>query len=404
MLRRLLSCFGDENTPRNHASQGPDTYFTSSVSPKDDAPYSSSETTIGSSKSPPTPQIRDPPRSIQALCVVAKHTYGMTNAIPYPSIDNSNEVMIRIKAVGLNPIDWKSVDYNFCMPSFPWIGGREATGVVEAVGSNVHHLAIGDRVWTSTYYRDRRAGTFQEVCVVPQHTVLPLPESLSFESGACLGVAALTAAMTLWKWLAANMPASAIRSSLIVAHDSEPSRYILIWGGSTITGQFAIQLAKLSGLQVITVTSAKTRSLAERLGAAHVIVRDHKSNEDVIAEIRAITGDSLDLAIDIVGNATAASCLQGLSSSAPSALAALAFLKDGQDVPSNVTVAPVEMKRFIIETDNRMYAEKLIQLIGEGTVLLPDIEVLGGGLASIEQGLSVLRAGDMGGRKLVVQM
>ncbi|KAK6401836.1 hypothetical protein LTR95_019138, partial [Oleoguttula sp. CCFEE 5521] len=72
----------------------------------------------------------------------------MTNAIPYPSIDNPNEVMIRIKAVGLNPIDWKSVDYNFCMPSFPWIGGREATGVVEAVGSNVHHLTIGDRVWT----------------------------------------------------------------------------------------------------------------------------------------------------------------------------------------------------------------------------------------------------------------
>nr|OQO23252.1 hypothetical protein B0A51_08503 [Rachicladosporium sp. CCFEE 5018] len=189
-----------------------------------------------------------------------------------------------------------------------------------------------------------------------------------------------------------------------VTPDSEQSRHILIWGGSTITGQFAIHLAKLSGLQVVTVTSAKTRSLAKRLGAAHVIVRDHKSQEDIVAAIRAITGDSLDVAIDIVGNATAGYCLQVLSNFRPSTLAALALLKDGQDVPSNVTVAAVEMKRFVIETDNRTYAEELNRLTGEGSVVLPDIEVFEGGLVSIEQGLSVLRAGDMGGRKLMVQM
>lgn len=60
-----------------------------------------------------------------------------------------NEVIIRTKAVGLNPIDWKSVDYNFCMPSFPWIGGREVAGIVEEVGANVTDVKVGDRVWAS---------------------------------------------------------------------------------------------------------------------------------------------------------------------------------------------------------------------------------------------------------------
>lgn len=88
-------------------------------------------------------------RTTKALCVVAKHTYGIANDIPYPSIDTPDEVIIRTQAVGLNPIDWKSVDYNFCMPSFPWIGGREVAGVVEEVGANVKNVKVGDRVWAS---------------------------------------------------------------------------------------------------------------------------------------------------------------------------------------------------------------------------------------------------------------
>jgi NADPH:quinone reductase-like Zn-dependent oxidoreductase len=54
-------------------------------------------------------------------------------------------------ATGLNPIDYKSVDYNFCLPEFPWVTGREMAGVVEAVGSAVTDVKVGDHVWTSAY-------------------------------------------------------------------------------------------------------------------------------------------------------------------------------------------------------------------------------------------------------------
>lgn len=238
--------------------------------------------------------------------------------------------------------------------------------------------------------------------MVPQHTVLPLPAGLSFESGACLGVAALTAAMTLWKWLGVAMPIpEQSRNNFVTS--SEPS-YILIWGGSTITGQFAIQLARKSGLHVITVTSGKTKALAERLGAENVVVRDDKSNEDIVNEIRAITRDNLTMAIDIVGNVTAAHCLQALSKTRSSLLAPLAFLKEGEPVPVNVKIAQIEMKRFIIEDGNRVYAELLNRLVANGYVVIPSIQVLHGGLEMIEEGLSLLKQGDMNGRKLVVKI
>jgi NADPH:quinone reductase-like Zn-dependent oxidoreductase len=178
----------------------------------------------------------------------------------------------------------------------------------------------------------------------------------------------------------------------------------LIWGGSTVTGQFTIQLAKLSGLRVIAVTSAKTRDLAARLGAEDVVVRDDKTNDQIAAEVRAICHDNLTLAIDIVGNSTAASCLQALSHTKECRLAALAFLKADEHVPDNVTIAQVEMKRFVIDSGNRPYAEELNHLVGSGRIGMPDLDVLKGGLESVERGLSILKAGDMTGRKLVVKM
>ncbi|RDW74810.1 hypothetical protein BP6252_05952 [Coleophoma cylindrospora] len=334
---------------------------------------------------------------MKALCVVSKHTYSIARDIPYPSIESPDEIIIKTRAVGLNPIDWKSVDYNFCMPSFPWIGGRELVGVVAQVGTNVKGFKVADRVWASTYYRDRRAGTFQEYVVCPQHTVLMMPSCLSFEEGASLGVAALTAAMTLWKWLDVPMPDRDVASQI-------PPEYILIWGGSAITGQFAIQLAVQSNLCVIAVTSAKTKALAERLGARHVIVRDGKSNDDIVAEVIAIVGDDLTLAIDLVGDQTGASCVKALSTSKSAILAPVAFLKTDEKIPSNVRVVDVEMKKFVVEKGNQKYGEMLNKLISAGRVVIPEIQVLDGGLEKIEEGLAMHKRGDLGGRKLVVTM
>lgn len=230
----------------------------------------------------------------------------------------------------------------------------------------------------------------------PQHTVIPLPPNISIESGACLGVAALTAAMTIWKWLEVPMP---IRNQSQI---SDSKGYILIWGGSTVTGQFATQFAIRSGLEVITITSARTKPLVEKLGAKHVIVRDGKSNAEILADIRTIVGDDLTYAIDIVGKDTAAYCLKALSTNKLGILAPLNFINDNELIPSNITIANVEMKRFVIEPGNKVYADVMNGLISAGELVFPEIELIEGGLERIEEGLMKLKRGDMGGKKLVV--
>ncbi|KAI4596476.1 hypothetical protein KJ359_005230 [Pestalotiopsis sp. 9143b] len=293
-----------------------------------------------------------------------------------------------------------------CMPEFPWVNGRELAGVVEAVGSAVSNIGPGDRVWTSTYYRKREAGCFQSRVVVPAHTVLSLSPELSFEGGACLGVPGLTAAMTLWHWLGVPMPSDAATHP--TAQAAQGREQILIWGGSTITGQFAIQLATLSGLDVIAVTSAKTSALAQSLGAKYVVVRDGKTNDHIVAEISAAatslagSPDVLTKAIDIVGPETAIHTMGALSSSHPSVIAPLSFLPPGATVPDNVSVANVQMKEFVLLPECRKYALELNGLIASKAVRLPSHEISGCGLSGVPTGLQRLKGGDMGGKKLVV--
>ena len=111
-------------------------------------------------KSPTTPS--------KALIIESKHTYKLTDAWEQPRLnDDPHSVKIRVVAVGLNTIDYKSVDYNFNLPQFPWTIGREASGVVVEAGHEASKdISIGDRVWVSTYYKYIDGGVFQGEQVV----------------------------------------------------------------------------------------------------------------------------------------------------------------------------------------------------------------------------------------------
>jgi len=85
----------------------------------------------------------------QALTVTSKLRYE-TVFLKSPTPENEDDVVIATRAVGLNPIDWKSVDWNFCLPEFPWVTAREMSGVVVRTGRLVKDVQAGDRVWTST--------------------------------------------------------------------------------------------------------------------------------------------------------------------------------------------------------------------------------------------------------------
>jgi NADPH:quinone reductase-like Zn-dependent oxidoreductase len=209
---------------------------------------------------------------------------------------------------------------------------------------------------------------------------------MSFEAASCLGVAGLTAAMSLWHWLeVAGSPALETKTLPEVG-------CILIWGGSAVTGQFAIQIAAQAGLKVIAVTSTKTASLARSLGAQHVITRDGK------------TGDEITRCIDLVGTETASYCLQAVSQTQRVLFAPLAMISSKAVVPENVSVQTVEMKQFVLNESSKVYSLALNRLLEEDKLVLPDMTTMDGGLSAVLKGLERVKRGDMGGKKMVVRI
>jgi len=208
--------------------------------------------------------------------------------------------------------------------------------------------------FSGTYYRDRRLGCFQQYVTGPAHTVLSLPLNLSFDSAACLGVAGLTAAITLRPWLEAPMAPAAPQLS------SSTAEYLLLWGGSIVTEQFAIQIATRCSLKVIAITSSKTQSPAQPLGAHHAISRNGKTEDEIVAEIRSITRDNVARAIDLVGTQTANHCLKAFSAEKKCIFTPLAMISSKAIIPENVRVEIVEMKQFVLNPESRVYALELI--------------------------------------------
>ena len=121
--------------------------------------------------------------------------------------------------------------------------------------------------------------------------VVPIPDGWSFEEAAQLGIGPLTALQCLYETLELPSPLE------IILGPDDPQRTILVWGGASSVGQYAIQFAKLGGLRVLTTASPKNFGLVRGLGADEVF--DYR-DEDVVEKIRAATGNALDIAIDTI--------------------------------------------------------------------------------------------------------
>ena len=142
------------------------------------------------------------------------------------------EIRIRHKALGLNFIDvyQRTGLYQLPMPAFM---GNEASGIVEAVGSGVTHLKVGDRA----AYASRPPGAYCDVRVMPAATVCKLPDAISFETGAAMMLKGLTAQYLLKR----TLPQGGLN----------PGDHILFHAAAGGVGLIACQWAKALGLQLI---------------------------------------------------------------------------------------------------------------------------------------------------------
>lgn len=133
------------------------------------------------------------------------------------------------------------------------------------------------------------------------------------------------------------------------------------------------------------------------------MIRDNKTNEEIVTEIRSIAGDNITRAIDLVGTTTAPFCLQAMSMTKRGLFAPLAMMNSSTIVPENIKVETVEMKKFVLEEESVVYSRLMNGLVEQGRIVLPGIEVLDGGLDVIIEGLEAVKRGDMGGKRVVVK-
>ena len=221
------------------------------------------------------------------------HQTGGPDVLCWAAVDvpalAAGEARVRQHAVGLNYIDTYHRTGLYPLP-LPAGIGLEAAGVVEAIGEGVTEVKVGDRV----AYAGGPVGAYAEVRNLPAHRLLPLPETISFESGAAMMLQGLTAAYLL-------------RRTYCV----QPGDTVLIHAAAGGVGLLACQWAKVLGATVIgTVGSAAKGELARANGCDHVI--DY-SREDFAQRVREITGgEGVPVVYDGVGKDTFMGSLDSL--------------------------------------------------------------------------------------------
>lgn len=213
--------------------------------------------------------------------------------IPVPGPD---EVRIKVKAIGINRAEsmWRHDDYIEPV-QFPAGLGYEASGIVDAVGSNVTDVAVGDEVNVMPSFSMNQYHTYGEVILVPAYAVVPHPKSLSFTDAASIWMMFVTAYSAL------------IEDAKVTKGD-----FVLIPAASSSVGLAAIQIANYAGATPIalTRTSAKRQQLLDA-GAAHVIAT---GEVDLVTEVMRITdGKGARVAFDPVGGPAFPTLISALS-------------------------------------------------------------------------------------------
>jgi NADPH:quinone reductase len=180
------------------------------------------------------------------------------------------EVRVKVAVSAVNPTDYKSRAGSTPRPIDGFqIPHHDGAGVIDATGEGVDPARAGQRVWLWFAAFGRRWGTAAEWTVVPERQAVPLPEGMSMELGASLGVPAMTAHRCLF----ADGPLT--------------GKTVLVAGGAGAVGHFAIQLARRAGARVIaTVSGPRKAELARQAGADQVV---NYRDADAADQIRAVS-------------------------------------------------------------------------------------------------------------------
>ena len=197
------------------------------------------------------------------------------------------EVRVKLATSGVNPSDVKARRGATRKIAWPRvIPHSDGAGVIDQIGDGVPRGRVGERVWIWNAQWKRAFGTAAQYIALPAAQAVKLPDKISFEAGACLGIPAMTA------YHAVTLARAATDTTLLVS------------GGAGAVGQYVIQFAKMAGATVLTTISSEEKAkVAREAGADHTI--DYK-REDVGARVMELTdkrGVDAVIEMDLAANA-----------------------------------------------------------------------------------------------------
>ncbi|KAJ7638205.1 chaperonin 10-like protein [Roridomyces roridus] len=341
---------------------------------------------------------------MKALVTVGDGTVKLQDVdMPVPG---SGQILVKVVAVAQNPTDCK-----FCtllLHTRPGnILGCDFAGIIEEIGPDVPAglRSIGDRIAGVVHGGVGPNGAYAEYLVTDAALVIAIPDAMSFEHAAQLGVACLTTCQSLYQCLGLPSP----------LEPTSTPQDILIWSGTSATGQYAVQFAKLAGLRVISTASAKNIEFVKSLGADEVL--DY-ADSFTPKRIVSITGGNLRYAMDCIS--------EGMTPNQVS-------MSLGGDGGTIATLLPYESKRrsapvqtvFILaysifgqpvefpfpfpadktHYDNaKIYCEMISKIIATMPLKPVPVRLYPDGLASVEAGFEDMKAGKVHAEKITYRI
>ena len=269
-----------------------------------------------------------------------------------------NEVLVRVHAAGVNPVDWKTrasgalIEWG-AVPAVGW----DVSGTIEAVGPGVSIHRPGDEVFGMPLF-PRQAGGYAEYVVAPARHFAPKPAGLTHVDAAALPLAALTA----WQ-------------ALVDVADVRPGQRVLVHAAAGGVGHFAVQIAKARGAHVIGTASAAKHDLVRELGADEVIDYRAVRFEDAVSDV--------DVVLDGLGGETAERSLKVLRSGGR-----LITLPGPDDVPA--ARDGVRASWMLVEPDH-LGLREIAALVERGAVK-PVVETV----LPLEEAAEAHRIGELG--------
>ena len=207
---------------------------------------------------------------MKSVCI---YSYGGPEVLVYEDAPrphpDAGEVLVRVHAAGINPVDWKIREGHLkemLHHTFPLVLGWDVSGVIEALGTGITRLKVGDEVFSRPDIA--RDGAYAEFIVIRESELALKPKSIEHIHAAALPLAGLTAWQTLFE-----------------AGGLLAGQRVLIHAAAGGVGHIAVQLAKWKGAHVIGTAAERNHEFLRKLGVDQVIDYDTERFEEVVQPV-----------------------------------------------------------------------------------------------------------------------